>query len=230
MECQDVRQLLAFLERPSDELDAVERAALQKHLDACPDCAALSAQEHGVDQAIGSALRNVPVPAGLKQQVLQRLAKERGRPWKRWAGAAAAAVLVAFAVGTWLSFSSKPALTVDDVDAVMPNFAAGWQRDAVEQHLEKQGLTVRAPDRFRYRYLQQVDVVVIHGRRVARLTFSRNDDQTASATVFIVGAAQFNVEKLKGLTGIEVDDQRPDFWYVIQHSGNNLQPLENDFG
>ena len=86
MECQDVRQLLAFFDRDSEELDAVEQDAIQKHLDACPDCAALLAQERGADRPSRPQSAEVPVPRGSRQRLLTRLAKERGQPpWKRWA-------------------------------------------------------------------------------------------------------------------------------------------------
>ena len=222
MECQDVRQLLAFFERKSEELDAVERDALRKHLNACPDCAAVSAQERGIDQSLGAAMRDVPIPAGLKQQVLQRLARERGgKPWKRWA--AAAVLLLAIGGGTSWYVLHRPVLTIDDVNW---NIDTAWTPDSVEQHLKNQGLTVRAPDKFDYRYLQQVDVVEVRDRRVARLTF-RNDD--ASATVFIVDAKQFNSEQLKDDTRVMIrvgGDQLAGFTYVILYSGN-LQSLEN---
>ncbi len=101
MECQEIRQLLAFLER--GELDEAECAAVQKHLDACPYCAALAAAVLSADQAIVPVLRDVAVPAGLKQQLLHRLAADRrASSWNRWAvGAVAALLLVGTGVGAF---------------------------------------------------------------------------------------------------------------------------------
>jgi hypothetical protein len=231
MECQDVRQLLAFLERKSEELDAAEGAALQKHLDACPDCAALAASERSADQAIGVALRDVAVPAGLKQQVLSRLAVERGvAPWKRWAGVAAAAMLLAAIGGAWV-FWPKPELTNEDVKSYA---GANWSKESVEHYFEGQGLKVRAPDKFMYQYLHQVDVVLINGRRVAKLTFVRSDDRAAFATVLIIDKTQFKVDDIDPKKELDTlikvrfgEDESSQFIYVIHlRFRGDLESLE----
>ena len=83
MNCQDVHQLLAFADRKAEELDQPERDALKQHLEKCPDCAEQSLAERRADALVGAAMRDVPVPADLKQKVLKRLAAERGGvPWK----------------------------------------------------------------------------------------------------------------------------------------------------
>jgi hypothetical protein len=140
-------------------------------------------------------------------------------------------LLLAICSGTSWYFLHKPVLTIDDLAVASEVVANGpnWTGDGVERHLEEQGLTVRAPARFKYRYLQQVDVVEIRGRRVARLTF-RNDDQSASATVFIIDSTQFNVGHLRNQSGIEVrpgEGHQAGFTYVIHWVGNLLS-LEND--
>src|SRR5437763_1879609 len=99
MDCHDVRVLLA-LQRRGDAIDPTERAALQQHLDVCPDCAAHSHSDQVVDAALGDAMRAVAVPAGLQTRLLTRLAVTRPRRWPRVA-AAAAAVLLLVAWATW---------------------------------------------------------------------------------------------------------------------------------
>lgn len=215
MECQDVRQLLAFLERKSEELDAAEGAALQKHLDACPDCAALTAAERSADQAIGAALRDVAVPARLKQQVLTRLAAERGvAPWKRWAGVAAAAMLlVAIGGGTW-AYWPKPEFTIQQDNRT-------WTHDEVEGYLADQGFPAKAPGKLKYDLLRQVDVILIKGRPVAKLIFVHNNG-VDSATVYIVDTKHLSL-KLDGDPSIRPLDPEDGsrFSYIIHGRAND---------
>lgn len=230
MECQDVRQLFAFAERGSEQLDPIENAAIQKHLESCPDCAAALAQERSADQALGTAMRDVAVPAGLKMQILGRLAMERGqRRWKRWGlAAAAAALLLATAAATW-HILQPPTLTTDDMNRIAEISTAwsdGWTRASAQDNLEKRGLAVRAPDRFNYQYLRYIDIIIVHDRPVARLVF-RNDH--AIATVLIARGSQFRLSHYdesgeNGTMQIKIRQQEG-FVYVIQ--SNDLQALEN---
>jgi hypothetical protein len=215
MECQDVRQLLAFFERKSEELDAVERDALRKHLDACPDCAALSAQERGIDQSLGAAMRDVAIPAGLKQQVLQRLAKERGgKPWKRWA--AAAVLFLAIGGGISFFFWPKPAFN-------LPVERNNWTQRDVQQYLDENGLAVTAPSRIKYGFLRQVDIVLIQGRPVARLTFN-DGGGGPSATVFIVDRKQFHIDDFNDPSVHKDDDGQFSYIYYCPGGIDWLRP------
>jgi len=195
MECEDVRAMLAFLERKSEELDAGERTALQKHLETCPDCAAMTAAERQADQAIGTVMRAVPVPAGLKQQVLKRLAAGRGSAWKGWTIAAATALLLAVGgAGMW-HYLQKP----EFVPVIPP---VVWKDDAneVNKYFAAKGLVIEASPRLKYDLVDRVDIELIDGRPVPKLTFVNEGPQKVSATVYIVDTKQFNLnefEKLK---------------------------------
>ena len=65
MECHDIRLLLAFAQRPSEQLDAVEREAIAQHLHTCPDCAALAQAERHVDELLGQVMRDVSEASSL---------------------------------------------------------------------------------------------------------------------------------------------------------------------
>ena len=89
MECHDARTLMLFA-RSSEAVDAAEKAALQQHLDGCPDCAARAQAERHADEALTKLMQDVPVPADLKGKLLKRLADDRpAKPW-RWLASAAA--------------------------------------------------------------------------------------------------------------------------------------------
>ncbi len=105
MECQDVRQLLAFLERKSEELDAMERNALQKHLDTCPDCRA-----GGTGARRRSGDRHGPAMSPSLRASSSRCCcppPEPRRAVSCWASARAAAVLFVIAAGTAWNYAGR---------------------------------------------------------------------------------------------------------------------------
>jgi len=89
----------------------------------CPECDSLARVERQLDDHVGRAVRNVPVPEGLRDRLLQRL-KARRRAWYAsratpLAGLAAAAAAVLFVV--WLNWphALRP----------RPRPGADWLRD-----------------------------------------------------------------------------------------------------
>ena len=120
MECQDVRVLLAFTERPCEAVDAAERAAVARHLQVCADCTAFAQGQRALDEALGPVLRDVPVPADLKPKVMKRLSASRGP--RRWKGAVAAAAGLLLALAGGLSYhfySSRIEVTDDDLGQIV---------------------------------------------------------------------------------------------------------------
>src|SRR5689334_15791744 len=99
MDCRTARLLLDF-ERPRvPELPPDDASALDAHLAGCPECEALAQADRAADDRLGRAMRDVAVPEGLHQRILDRLVAERGDQRRRWLGwtvrvAAAAAVVV----------------------------------------------------------------------------------------------------------------------------------------
>jgi hypothetical protein len=229
MECHDVRVLLTFAERRCELLDAEERAALDQHLDKCPDCASISQAERQADQIIGQLMVDVPVPSNLKGKLKHRLAAERPRkPW-RWI-AAAAAVLLLVSAGAVSMIDFRTELTAPDFHWVVVELTA----ETAEADLAARGLNVRVPAKFNYRLLQHVDVVEFKGHRVGKLTFAQFGGG-ASATVLILPHSQFHMNTetdfaeadIPGSTSIRIrhappadGDPRGDFIYVIFYRGN----------
>ena len=190
MECHDVQRLLAFAKRRAEELDAPERELLQQHLDACPDCSALAQAERHEDETLGQVMRDVPVPAALKQQLLKRLATERGSGSWKWA-LAAAVLLLAVAGGLWYNSTLPQDVTVADVENVLrPDLLIG-RNDAAE-FFKKRGVSVSVLEEFDFTFLRGVDVVEVRGRRVAKLSFVRGKDR---ADVLVLPHGQFHVKK-----------------------------------
>lgn len=225
MECQDVKQLLAFANRKRAELDALEREALTQHLETCPACAEAAKAELAFDDAVGPVLRDVPVPADLRRKVLKRLAAERGSvPWKPVL-AAAALILIALSAGiTWKNWP-LPEASMAAVIGVVER--TEWDEEKLETYFAKQGVAAHLPRQFDPRYLQHADVTEFEGERVARLTFSRVDQRPAVATVLILSTKQFRknelwqAKEIPATTWIRIrpDDENSEFTYVIYHRG-----------
>ena len=214
MECHDVQQLLAFVNRQREELDAPEREALGEHLEKCPDCAVAFQTERRADEILGALVREVPVPADLRQKLLNRLATEHSQAhWKllqRASLVAAAAILLVVTAGLSWQFWPKPEITRDYV-MQMVSFH-DWDKEQVEHFFAEQGLSVKAPGEFDYRFLQHVEIVQFKGKPVAKLTFSRTDDQTALVNVLILSTKQFRMHELEGDQDIPLTT-----WIRVRH-------------
>lgn len=201
MECHDVRQLLAFVNRPSEELDASERASLREHLDKCPDCSALHQADRGADDAIGPILREVAVPADLRSKILTRIAAERSvtrwRVAKRTLLSTAAALFVAITAGLAWHFWRTPEVSLQDA-LDFASQGTGLDEKQAEQFFADHGLRVEAPGEFDFRALRRVEVVEFKNRRVAKWTFQAEleNGQTARAEVLILPHHQFRVDRL----------------------------------
>ncbi|HYT95625.1 MAG TPA: zf-HC2 domain-containing protein, partial [Gemmataceae bacterium] len=154
MDCKDARLLLEFA-RPGDkELDHDEAEALRQHLADCPDCSAQAQAERRADEHIGLAMRAVPVPAGLRERVLQKLGPERVPWYRRWpvrvAGAAAVLLLLGGLGYVWW-WDDRPAVDgrviCEQVDPPPRT------RGAVEERFKALNVTTVAPPQFNYELL-----------------------------------------------------------------------------
>jgi len=227
MECHDAKLLVTFAQRKCEALDASERAALDQHVGACPDCIAFANAERQTDAAFGKVMLDVPVPADLQQKVLKRLAEQRlSVDWK-WLSIAAAVLIAASAMGVWYRMQPND-VSVDDlidfVGSVEPFM--GMPQADVEKYFEGEGIHVKAPDEFEYDFLRHAEVIEFRNKRIAKLSFRRalNNGVTAQAYVLILPHGQFRAEQLPSgqlndVTTIEIK-HAGEFTYVIYHRGN----------
>lgn len=196
MDCQSTRILLAFL-RGAERLDPAEQEAVRQHLEGCPDCAALARAERRLDAAVGAALRDVPVPAGLKDRILQKVGEQRPRPPVGWLVAAAAAVLCAAGlIGYWQAHA-WPAPSFDEFPQ-----RAEKDPEAVERWFASQGVQTRAPRMLKYNpYFVTCNLVRFNGQLVPWLEFQNPGIQgsdPAPVHVYILSASQFRLQTQPG--------------------------------
>jgi anti-sigma factor (TIGR02949 family) len=200
MDCKDARLLLAFARPGEKELDHDEAEALRQHLADCPDCAAQAQAESRADEHIGRAMRDVPVPAGLRERLLQKLGDERAPWYRRWRVrlAGAAALLLAACLGyVWL-FAGRPPLERDEMQRLTARlFSAAEAKKAFEEL----GVTVAPPSNFKYHILDSYGLVMLQGQRVPYLLFHFTGEgansRPALARVYLLSSQQFDLEQTK---------------------------------
>jgi hypothetical protein len=188
MNCTDARLLLNFVR--TGELDSAERENLDDHLSGCPECAALAQAGSRLDDALETAMQRVPVPAGLKGKILERLTQQRRpRPWP-WA-AAAAVVLTGVGWSGYLVLNSGPKEFDSAGMAQFVDLRVVLSPDVVETRFSQEfSISMKAPREFNYSLLDNYDTAEIQGRIVPKLTFqSRNE--SAIAHVYVLSNTQF---------------------------------------
>jgi anti-sigma factor (TIGR02949 family) len=219
MDCHDVRVLLALWRREG-AIDPTERAALQQHLDACPECAAHSHSEQVVDTALGQAMRAVTIPAGLHERVLTRLATERPRPWPKVAAVAAAATLLLAVGTTWWALHRSTPISMEAVVEIASRQQTS--PEDVERWFAEHGIEMKTPGQLDYQYIWTFDIVEFAGRRVPKLVFFKDRDEKSAAIlqVLVLSASEFDMRDLpdgaiQGLSNISVDRPGAGYVYVL---------------
>lgn len=71
MNCHDALEFLESARPSSEDRFDPELAAASDHLENCSDCASLFASRESLDRRIGRVMRDVPVPAGLRDRIFE---------------------------------------------------------------------------------------------------------------------------------------------------------------
>jgi len=236
MNCQGARQLLEFARPRGFDLDSDDRAALEAHLEHCPECDALLRGRREFDDKLGTAVRDVPAPKGLAERIKARLRQERDDYWRQWLGrvtrytAAAAAVLLLGFFGFNFWREHRPRAPGDDAVKEVERFIfSPRDRDAVRSYLASRGEKgLLLPD-FNYTFLRSVGVTELADKRVPCLLFVRPasaESAAATAEVYLLRSDRFNLSDLAEGEGsgdrykVRVELPRKDCAYVIVYTGN----------
>jgi hypothetical protein len=230
MECKTARLLLPLLE----EMAPSDAEPLLRHLGECPDCEA----ERQLDARIGRAMTEVPVPAGLKPRLWNALAAGRAEMmWKavrQWAAPLAAAAAVLFLVG--LAGAVLPLVNPLDADHVQwsANVTPPGSAEDADAILGRLGLPASAPRFTNYAYLAATPAraeLPGYPRRQAPMLVFASGSQRAS--VYVIDTWRTGLKELtepgEGYAcraDIRRDPGRPRYAYLVLHTGNNYDWLE----
>jgi hypothetical protein len=246
MDCRTARHLLEFSRPCASELDDDDQDALNGHLAICPDCDSMARAEREADQHLGQAIREVPIPLGLRERLLRRLQDER-EAWKRRllvrgvriVIASAAVVLIAwFGLSFWRkNHLPRPSAEQLAETALLRHHDGAPDYEEAEAWFRKNGLPVVAPEDLKEQFLFSYflgDLPKV-GKRLPCLLFVRTDDQgrlAQLAYVYILSGKQFDLGALSAdylwPSGWRFKAEvwrRGEFAYVIVYSGDNLKPM-----
>jgi hypothetical protein len=173
MECRDAQVYLRFRRPGFDDLGPEVTADLDRHLAACPLCAAESRTASAIDAAFASAMRNVVVPTGLRERLVVNLSAQRGTTLRKRAYrglAVAASLLLAVGLGFGVVAATRPQLDVYGLTEANAARAA-QPRKAVQEWLRDQNLPQELPYAFNYDLLVTFGTEPVQGRDVPVVVF-----------------------------------------------------------
>lgn len=140
MDCQTALDILEVDRPGDDDTERPEIAAATKHLDSCAECVSVVQSRQSFNDSVGRLIRDIPIPDGLEQRLLDNLAAhDRSavtpavspaspkRSRRRWfVGTASAAVCLI--AGVWIWYGMQPADTTLTLADVRRGFAAEFDQ------------------------------------------------------------------------------------------------------
>jgi hypothetical protein len=233
MDCRTARLLATCAGPRAAELHGDEAKALAAHLADCPECTSIHETEQRIDERLGRAMRDVPLPPGLHERLVTSLAAERWAYQRRklvrtFAGIAAAVVLAL----AWY-FWPRPPMQLDLVDlhrkananpppASAEEVVDDWHRDGV-------AVQMPADVNLNYNCLTYSGWGEIQGQRVPLLIFQNG---SAVLRVYILDGKRFDLgpwvgNPLSGKVTLEVRmsaDGR--FGWLFEYTTDSLKPFQ----
>ena len=228
MDCHDVRLLLTLHRREPEQLDAVELAALERHIELCPGCQNWYQSEARFDAAVTSAVKSMPLPVGLKDKIAGRLKATPAPRNKAWL-VAAACLLLLVGGGTGTYFWMQPELIETPVSDEFDKQGADEQ--TVENFFTGKGYAMKAPPQFTYDYLLTYELAFFQGKLVPRLTFQcQQNNRVVTANVYCLKTSQFRLDEAQEPESSPhrqihvIQDERE--IYVVKCTGGDLSMLK----
>ncbi len=186
MECRDAQFYLRLRRHAAEELGADVTASLEGHFATCAACAADARAAASFDHAVASAMRAVPVPAGLRDQLIAHVSAKQGLILRRKlyrSGVAVAAAVVLMLLGVSLFSASRPKvdtdLMVQKIDDEMND-----PPESTRQFLAANNIPNRLPFPFDYDLLVFQGVERLQGNDVPVIVF-RSPNGRGSAKVYV---------------------------------------------
>lgn len=232
MDCRTARLLLHFARPQSRDLSASDTSALKAHLTGCPECEAAALTERESDTRLGAVMRQVPIPDGLRERILDRLATERGdrrRVWVGWTVRAAVAALIVIGVCIGLAWRAQHPPELDLAALLQEHYIPRDADQVKEAFQDKYQVKTTTPNAFNYGCLKVFGIAECQGRRVPRLFFARGETE---AWVYVVNKDQFDLAALPdfemdsgGYHAAVMRDEDPKHAFVVIYKGDSLKPL-----
>ncbi len=234
MDEQQLRLAAELFELGRAELPAEDAHLLAEQAESLPLREELNAIRD-FDQSLGQAMRAVPVPGQLKQQVLDRMAEKRAIQIRKRiyeiTALAAAVLLVGFIAWNWNRFF-RPSLDAESIVA-RADFSNKERFARAEAWLAEQDLHFQPERAFEPDRLVEYVHAELLDRTVPMLLFV--SDQGEVARVYIVRTGQFQLEDQdldqeahKSFASVRILTDRTEphrIAYVVVFTGQTLEPF-----
>lgn len=182
MQCRDAQFYLRLRRHGGDELGVEVAADLDRHLAGCAGCAADARAAESFDRAVGAAVRTVPVPTGLRDQLLNRASAHHGTVIRRKVyrvAAVAASLFVGVGLAFGLFSATRP--RIDPTQMVMTADALVQNPDEeLRRWLTGQNLPVQLPEPLDTDLLVSLGTERVQGADVPVAVFRHPSDAKAS--------------------------------------------------
>jgi hypothetical protein len=235
MQCRDAQFYLRLRRHPGDELGTDVTADLDRHLAGCVACAADAGRAAGFDRAVASALRAVPVPAGLRDKLLAQASTQHGGVIRRKVYRVAALAASLF-VGVGLAFgvfsASRP--KIDSNDLVRRTDEQIEDRDGriLGQWLADQKFPTELPLPFDPTLVISMGSEKVQGADVPVVVFGHPTERGFAKVYIFRTNGSYKLDGLRDAqashtAAVVIADERQfrGVNYVIIHTGRDLTPF-----
>jgi len=224
---------MRFRRHGPDEIGAEVTDALDRHLAACPRCAADARTATTFDTSVAAAMRDVPVPAGLRTRLVADLSVRhavvfRRRLYRGFALAASLLLSVGLVVGAFTAARPQPdtARIAWDADAIGDPQTS---EDAVRTWLVAQRLPAQLPEPFDYGLYLTRGTEEVQGRDVPVVVF-RDPHGPGFAKVYVFRSTSFDLKDMhevqsSSCRAVPYPDRAAGVTFVVVYTGQELTPF-----
>lgn len=236
MDCKTARMILELFPTNSQELADDEREALEHHLTQCRECDQLAQRERRLDHHLSTAMRDVPIPGGLKSRIYGQLNNQgKEKRQKRWSRAAslAAAAVVLLALGYWIFTrpSTRTKVSFDEIALELTAPDNMPKKGEIEQWFANNDMKVTLPAEFNYRFLAVYTYRPLANKQVPFLLFRQGP---AELEVYLLPSSMFNLKDWpevqrvdSGGKNVEIRRQAKQVYLCVYKSGVDLKRFLN---
>jgi hypothetical protein len=235
MQCRDAQFYLRLRRQAGDELGTEVAPDLDRHLAGCPGCAADAGRAASFDRAVASALRAVPVPAGLRDKLLAQSSTHHGAVIRRKVyRVAALAASLFFTVGLAFGVFSASRPKIDPTEIAMLHDEQMQDRDGriLGQWLTARKFPGQLPLPFDPSLVVGMGSEQVQGTEVPVVTFAHPTERGFAKVYLFRTNGAYNLELLRDAqashtAAIVINDQQQfrGVKYVIVHTGRDLTPF-----